>query len=100
MTTAKELVLSIVGLVITAALFTNATEMLGDRMNLGQEEVGSMLAAVGTALPETTIPMFAILGAAIVGGDLGSSCEIGVGEILGAPSLLAALAAFVVGAAA
>ncbi len=100
MATTIELVLSVIGILIAAALFTNAIEMLGDRMNLGQGAVGSVLAAVGTALPETMIPVVAILGAAIVGGDPSASSEIGVGAILGAPFLLATLAAFVVGAAA
>jgi cation:H+ antiporter len=95
-----ELVLSIVGILIAAALFTNSIEMLGDRMNLGQGAVGSVLAAVGTALPETMIPIVAILGALILGGDPAASGEIGVGAILGAPFLLATLAAFVIGAAA
>jgi cation:H+ antiporter len=94
-----ELVLSIVGILIAAALFTNSIEMLGDRMNLGQGAVGSVLAAVGTALPETMIPVVAILGALILGGDPAASGEIGVGAILGAPFLLATLAAFVIGAA-
>jgi cation:H+ antiporter len=95
-----ELVLSIVGILVAAALFTNSIEMLGDRMNLGQGAVGSVLAAVGTALPETMIPIVAILGALILGGDPAASGEIGVGAILGAPFLLATLAAFVIGAAA
>jgi cation:H+ antiporter len=95
-----ELVLSIVGILIAAALFTNSIEMLGDRMNLGQGAVGSVLAAVGTALPETMIPIVAILGALLLGGDPASSGEIGVGAILGAPFLLATLAMFVIGAAA
>ncbi|HZB84848.1 MAG TPA: hypothetical protein VE288_18600, partial [Rubrobacteraceae bacterium] len=58
-----------------------------------------MLAAVGTALPETMIPIVALLGALIVGGDPSVSSEIGVGAILGAPFLLTTLAMFVVGAA-
>lgn len=100
MGTIIELILSVVGILVAAALFTNSIEMLGDRMNLGQGAVGSVLAAVGTALPETMIPVVAILGALILGGDPASSGEIGVGAILGAPFLLATLAAFVIGAAA
>ena len=100
MATTIELVLSVVGILLAAALFTNSIEMLGDRMNLGQGAVGSVLAAVGTALPETMIPIVAILGALILGGDPAASGEIGVGAILGAPFLLATLAAFVIGAAA
>jgi hypothetical protein len=46
-----------------AVLFTNAVEILGGRLKLGQGAVGSVLAAVGTALPETMIPIVAILAA-------------------------------------
>jgi cation:H+ antiporter len=59
--------------------------------------VGSILAAVGTALPETMIPIVAILGAVIVGSGGAAAGEIGIGAILGAPFLLATLALFIVG---
>jgi Ca2+/Na+ antiporter len=39
-----------------AVLFTNAVEILGGRLKLGQGAVGSVLAAVGTALPESANP--------------------------------------------
>jgi cation:H+ antiporter len=83
-----------------AGLFTNAIEILGGRLRLGQGAVGSVLAAVGTALPETMIPMVAILGAVLAGRDPETAGEIGIGAILGAPFLLATLAMFVVGASA
>ena len=67
---------------------------------MGQGAVGSVLAAVGTALPETMIPMVAILGAVFAGRDPDTAGEIGIGAILGAPFLLATLAMFVVGASA
>ena len=54
--------------------------------------VGSVLAAVGTALPETIIPLIAIL---IQGGEAGD--EVGIGAILGAPFMLSTLAIFVCG---
>ena len=73
MATTIELVLSTVGILVAAALFTNSIEMLGDRMNLGQGAVGSVLAAVGTALPETMIPVVAIFAALILGGDPGAN---------------------------
>ena len=91
---------ALVAILAAAYLFTNAVEMLGGRLELGQGAVGSVLAAVGTALPETMIPIVAILGAALVGGDAAVAGEIGVGAILGAPFLLATLAMFVVGASA
>jgi cation:H+ antiporter len=50
-----------------AVLFTNAVEILGGRLKLGQGAVGSVLAAVGTALPETMIPLVAILAAVFSG---------------------------------
>lgn len=95
-----ELVLALLAILAAAFFFTNAVEMLGDRMNLGQGAVGSLLAAVGTALPETMIPIVAILGAVIVGTGGDAAGEIGIGAILGAPFLLSTLAIFVVGAAA
>src|ERR671933_1468493 len=75
--------------------------MLGERMNLSQGAVGSVLAAVGTALPETMIPVVALIGAALEGGSAAEAAsEIGIGAILGAPFLLATLAMFIVGVAA
>ena len=91
---------ALAAILAAAYLFTNAVEMLGGRLELGQGAVGSVLAAVGTALPETMIPVVAILGAALAGGDAGVAGEIGIGAILGAPFLLATLAMFVVGASA
>jgi cation:H+ antiporter len=40
-----------------AEFFTNGIEWLGKRLELGEGAVGSILAAVGTALPETMIPV-------------------------------------------
>ncbi len=98
--TIVELVLSAVAIVVAAALFTNAVEILGERLNLGEGAVGSVLAAVGTALPETMIPIVAILAAVFAGRDPETAGEIGIGAILGAPFMLATLAMFVVGASA
>lgn len=91
--TVVELVLSLAAILLAAALFTNAVEILGDRLNLGQGAVGSILAAVGTALPETMIPIVAILFSE---GDAEAG-HIGIGAILGAPFMLTTLAMFVVG---
>lgn len=91
-----ELILSLAAILLAAVLFTNAIKILGSRLQMGQGAVGSVLAAVGTALPETMIAIVAIVGAAIAGG--GAGAEIGVGAILGAPFLLTTIAMFVVGA--
>ncbi len=85
-------VLSLAIILIGCELFTNGVEWTGKRFKLSEGCVGSVLAAVGTALPETVIPIIAIL---FVGGDAGQ--EIGVGAILGAPFMLATLALFVCG---
>lgn len=63
-------------------------------VGIGQGAVGSVLAAVATALPESLIPVVAI-----VGGDAGSE-DVATGAILGAPLLLATVAMFLVGVSA
>ena len=97
MLTLIEFGFALVAILAAAALFTNAVEILGERLNLGQGAVGSVLAAVGTALPETMIPIVAILESAFVGARPEESAEIGIGAILGAPFMLTTLALFVVG---
>jgi cation:H+ antiporter len=97
---ALEFGVSLVVILAAAVLFTNAVEILGGRLMLGQGAVGSVLAAVGTALPETMIPIIAILAAVFSGEGGEAAGEIGIGAILGAPFLLATLAMFVTGAAA
>lgn len=73
-----------------AELFTNGIEWFGRTLQLAEGAVGSVLAAVGTALPETMIPIVAILFAT---GE--NSAAVGVGAILGAPFMLSTLAMFV-----
>ncbi|HEX2739038.1 MAG TPA: hypothetical protein VHM69_01225, partial [Rubrobacter sp.] len=97
---ALEFCAALVAIVFAAVLFTNAVEILGGRLNLGAGAVGSVLAAVGTALPETMIPVVAILAAAFAGEGGEAAGEIGIGAILGAPFLLSTLAMFVVGSSA
>ncbi len=65
-----------------------------------QGAVGSLLAAVGTALPESMIAVVAILGPVFTGDTSGEGALIGIGAILGAPFMLATLAMFVVGVSA
>lgn len=76
-------------------LFTNAVEWLGVKLKLPSGVVGSVLAAVGTALPETIVPIVALL---FVHG--GQSQEIGIGSIIGAPFMLSTLAFVMTGLAA
>ena len=88
------LVAAFVIILLGAELFTNGIEWFGHKLELAEGAVGSVLAAVGTALPETMIPIIAILFGA---GD--ASHAVGIGAILGAPFMLATLAMFVTGAA-
>lgn len=84
------------GLILASAeAFTNGVEWLGRRLKLGAGAVGSILAAVGTALPETMVPIIAFLGTQ---GEEGIT-EVGIGAILGAPFMLATLAFFISGLA-
>ena len=94
------LVGSLAIILIAAELFTNGIEWLGHRLNLAEGAVGSVLAAVATATPETLIPVIAILGPVILGGTATeASHAVGVGAILGAPFMLSTLAMFVTGVA-
>src|SRR5512137_2188178 len=81
------LIVALAIILISAELFTNGVEWFGRRYELGEGAVGSVLAAVGTALPETLIPIIAILFTGTAAAD-----DIGVGAILGAPFMLATIA--------
>jgi cation:H+ antiporter len=81
---------SLVVILAGAELFTNGIEWIGEGFGLSEGAVGSVLAAVGTALPETLLPLIAILS----GHDTGE--EIGTGAILGAPFMLTTLAMVVI----
>jgi cation:H+ antiporter len=84
------LVASFTVILAGALLFTNAVEWIGHRLKLGEGAVGSLLAAVGTAMPETLIAVVALIGAS-------KSEDVAVGAIVGAPFLLATLAMGLVG---
>jgi cation:H+ antiporter len=73
-------------IVLAAELFTNGIEWLGQRLQLSEGVVGSVLAAVGTALPETLIPFVAVI---FFGAKNGES--VGIGAIAGAPFMLSTL---------
>ncbi len=75
-----------------AEFFTNGIEWLGIKLGLSEGATGSILAAIGTATPETLIPVVAILFTNSVNAD-----EIGVGAILGAPFMLGTLVMLLIG---
>ncbi|WP_447984572.1 sodium:calcium antiporter [Nitrospira sp. Nam74] len=68
------------------ALFTNGIEWLGKRLKVPEGAVGSIFAAIGTTLPETSIPVIAIFF-----GTGQERTEVGLGAILGAPFMLSTL---------
>jgi cation:H+ antiporter len=86
------LIVSFAVILVGSELFTNGIEWFGHKLELGEGAIGSVLAAIGTALPETMVPLIAI----VFGGGMAAS-EIGIGAILGAPFMLATLAMFVTG---
>lgn len=81
------LLVALVAIVAAAELFTNGVEWLGQRLQLSEGVVGSVLAAVGTALPETLIPFVAV----IFFGQKEGGVDVGIGAIAGAPFMLSTL---------
>jgi len=83
-------------LVLIAAaseLFTNAVEWSGHLLHLGSGATGSLLAALGTALPETMVVVVALVGGASDSG------KIATGAVLGSSFLLLTLGGAITGVA-
>lgn len=91
---ALELFFYLILILIAAEVFVNALEHLGERLGISEGVTGSVFAAVGTALPETMVPLLAIF-AGTQNAQLNE--EIGVGAILGAPLMLSTLSIFLMG---
>jgi cation:H+ antiporter len=88
------LALAIAVLVIyySCELFINGIEWAGQKFNVSESAVGTILAAFGTALPESVVTFVAVA--------INSSTEqkdIGVGAALGGPLVLGTIAYAVVG---
>jgi cation:H+ antiporter len=88
---ALELLLFLVVILVAAEIFVNALEHLGEKLGISEGVTGSIFAAVGTAMPETIVPLLAIF-AGTQNQQLNE--EIGVGAILGAPLMLSTLSLF------
>ena len=89
------LAITLVVILFGAEAFTNALEHLGERLKISEGVTGSIFAAVGTALPETIVPVVAVLAGAN-SAHIGE--EVGVGAILGAPMMLSTLTLFMMAA--
>lgn len=72
--------------------FVNAVEWLGVRLKFGLLAVGTILAAAGTALPESVVTLVAVLF-----GSSGQGDQIGVGAALGGPLVVGTIAYSVTG---
>lgn len=83
-----QLFVMLIVILIAAEVFTNALEHLGEKLKISEGVTGSLFAAVGTALPETMVPLLALLAGT---ENIATNEEIGVGAILGAPLMLATL---------
>ena len=81
-------------ILIAAEVFTNALEHFGQKLKISEGVTGSIFAAVGTALPETSVPIIALL---FPSGSIETSHDIGVGSILGAPLMLGTIALGLIG---
>ena len=88
MTTFATLFLMLIVILIAAEVFTNALEHLGEKLKISEGVTGSIFASVGTALPETMVPLLALMAGT---ADTHLNEEIGVGAILGAPLMLSTL---------
>lgn len=78
----------LLAILAASELFTNALEHLGERLKISEGVTGSLFAAIGTALPETMVPLLALFAGT---ADVAANEEIGVGAILGAPLMLSTL---------
>ena len=89
---AVTLVAAFALILIGAEYFTNGVEWLGRILGMSQGATGSVLAAAGTAMPETLVPLVAILFT-----NSPDANDIGVGAILGAPFMLGTLVMLLIG---
>ncbi len=92
-----NLLFALVIVFIAAQMFTNALECLGERMGVSEGVTGSIFAAIGTAMPETIVPIVAIVAG---GAAEHINHAVGMGAILGAPFMLATLSLCLMGVAA
>jgi cation:H+ antiporter len=86
------LIVCAVVIYLSCEWFVNAVEWLGQRLNVGKMAVGTILAAFGTALPESVVTLVAVTT-----GSTPEAKNIGVGAAMGGPLALATVAYGVTG---
>jgi len=77
---------------LSCEFFVNGVEWVGRRLNVTRTATGTILAALGTALPESVVTFVAV-----VFGNTDAERDIGVGAAVGGPLALSTLAYGVVG---
>ncbi|MEU2730951.1 sodium:calcium antiporter [Streptomyces griseoviridis] len=87
------LIVCAVAIYLSCEWFVNAVEWLGERLDIGRSAVGTILAAFGTALPESVVTLVAVTT-----GATEQAKNIGVGAAMGGPLALATVAYGVTGA--
>lgn len=87
-----HLILMLIIILAASELFTNALEHFGQKIGISAGVTGSIFAAIATALPETSVPIIALLAGT---ADKAINEEISVGAILGAPLMLSTLSTFI-----
>ncbi|MEV5709594.1 sodium:calcium antiporter [Actinoallomurus sp. NPDC052274] len=80
-----------IAIYLSCEWFVNAVEWLGVRLKVGPLAVGTLLAAFGTALPESVVTFVAVVFGS------GAQKDIGVGAAMGGPLALATVAYGVTG---
>ena len=83
---------SAVVIYLACEFFVNGVEWVGQKMSLGSKATGTILAAFGTALPESIVTLIAVAF-----GTGAASKELGVGAALGGPLALSTIAYATVG---
>jgi len=86
------LIICVIAIYLSCEWFVNGVEWLGRRLKIGKMAVGTVLAAIGTALPESVVTLVAVTV-----GKTPETKDIGVGAALGGPLVLSTLAYGVVG---
>ncbi|KTD55276.1 Ca2+/Na+ antiporter [Legionella sainthelensi] len=86
------LFVSAIAIYISCEYFVNAIEWVGHKFNISKNATGTILAAFGTALPESVVTFVAV-----VFGNTPAQKEIGIGAAIGGPLVLSTIAYSIVG---
>lgn len=90
--TCVTLLLAIIVIYYSCELFVNGIEWVGRKFNISQCAIGTVLAAFGTALPESVVTFVAVAF-----NGTREQQDIGIGAAMGGPLVLGTIAYAVVG---